>query len=93
MYPHNVPGNKIVFPDVLNASVVPVHVYPRNVPANISFSPAFLQAAKKEKKEKREAVFPARQAALLAAHQGVRQDPPSPKGPPLLTQPEKADKA
>ena len=79
-----------MFPDVLNVAVVRVHVYPRNVPGNISCSPTFLQAGKKEK---REAAFLARQAALLAAHQGVQQDPPSPKGPPLLTRPPNADEA
>jgi hypothetical protein len=35
VYPDNVPGNKIVFPDVLNVVAVRVHVYPRDVPGNI----------------------------------------------------------
>ena len=56
-------------------------------------SAAFPQAAKIEKKEKREAAFLAPHAALLAAHQGARQGPSPPKGPPLLTQPEKTDEA
>ena len=76
-----------VFPDILNVAVVRVHVYLRNVPHSILCSPSFLKAAKVEKCE---AALCARQAALLAAQQGVRRDP---KGPPLLTQPQKADEA
>ena len=79
-----------MFPNVLNVARAPVHVCPYIVPGNNCCSSSFLQARKKEKPE---AAFVARQAALLAAHQGVGQDPPSPKGPPLLMQLQKADEA
>ena len=63
-----------MFPDVHNVALC---MYPHNVPGNNCCSPSFLRAGKKEK---REAAFLARQVALLTAHQGVRQDYPSPKG-------------